>query len=80
MTSIDRNPLTRREAEIVYACTMGVLAQCNRSATPWALTLQAKLRAMYMLADPVDDDPCPPLHDAVPYPCPALDRRAQSRR
>ena len=80
MSSIDRSSFTRRELEIVYACTMGVLQACNRDATPWGKTIQAKLRARVMTTPQIDDDACPPLQDAVPYPVPTPSRQSQERR
>lgn len=70
MTSIDKSPFTRTELQIVTSCFLGVVQQCHRADTPWAQTIAAKLRARVLAASQPDDDPCPAVQDAVPFPVP----------
>lgn len=81
MTSIDRDPLTRTELEIVLSCFSGVVQQTGRAGETWAAQIVAKLRGQIMITMPCDDDPCPLVQSAVPFPVPipATAKRGKGR-
>jgi hypothetical protein len=71
-TPIDRDPLTRRQVEILIACFRGQIAAAGREGEPWVERILARVRARYLDAphDDVDDLDTPRVESILPYPAP----------